>query len=61
MKSGIKTIVAIAAIVTLSCLKTYAQPPPNEVPLDPISWTVLGAGAAIAGKKYYNKKFGKKE
>ena len=32
-----------------------AQPlPPDSTPIDPVSWIVLGAGAAIGGKKYYD-------
>jgi len=53
--------------VTLSLLLLVAEvvraqpPPPDGVPLDPLSWLVLGAGGAIAGKKLYDKKFGKKD
>jgi hypothetical protein len=35
-----------------------AAPPQNNnnVPLDPVSWVLLAAGAGVAGKKYYDKR-----
>jgi hypothetical protein len=38
-------------------LPMLAQTPaPGGVPLDPVSWVVLAAGAGIAGKKYMDSR-----
>ena len=51
--------VGIFIIMILFCQEAMAQlgPPPNpgngsNIPLDPMSWILLGAGAAYAGNKY---------
>ena len=31
-------------------------PPDSSVPLDPLSWVILGAGGVAAGKKYLDNK-----
>ena len=49
----------LALLISLGALVTpiFAQvPPPGGVPIDPVSWVLLAAGAGIAGKKYMDKK-----
>lgn len=61
LQYGLVTI----AMLLLAILAAHAQilPPPPQpptggtgVPLDPVSWVVLGAGGAYAYKKYRNSK-----
>lgn len=54
-----------AVIVVASPMISQAQilpppPPDSSVPLDPLSWILLGAGGVAAGKKYYDIKKMKK-
>lgn len=47
-------LVASTAIVQAQILPP--PPPDSSVPLDPLSWVLLGAGGIFAGKKYYDSK-----
>ncbi len=71
MKNIIAKIFLIVAITSMS-LYAYSQggggplppePPenPSGIPLDPVSWVVLAAGAGVAGKKYYDNKKNKSD
>jgi hypothetical protein len=70
MKNIIAKIFLIAVITSIS-LYAYSQggggplppePPenPQGIPLDPVSWVMLAAGAGVAGKKYYDNRNNKK-
>ena len=52
-------VVFVILIATSTMLNAQIPPPPppgGAGPLDPISWILLGAGGAMAGKKYYDKR-----
>ena len=51
--------------VVFCTVSVYAQilppPPPGPgAPLDPLSWIILGAGGALAGKRYIESRKKKK-
>jgi hypothetical protein len=56
MNKGLKIVAATAFILFLYITESYAQPipPAGQVPLDPVSWVILGAAGVFAGKKYYD-------
>jgi hypothetical protein len=60
MKNISLTTLAILLFLLVAALPASAQndpaPEPEEVPLDPLSWTLLGAGGAAAAKKYISKR-----
>lgn len=52
-----RKIAATIAFGLAFALPVLAQtPPPGGVPLDPVSWVVLAAGAGVAGKKYLDSR-----
>ncbi len=50
-----KKIAGTVFFISIICLTVYAQPdpppPPEGVPLDPLSWMLLAAGGGIAMRK----------
>lgn len=51
-------IIVVFLFLFISEATFAASPPPpdpGQIPLDPMSWVLLGAGGAIAAKKYYDK------
>lgn len=59
------TTILLLALLLVCSLSATAQvpppPPPQEVPLDPLSWALLGAGGAAAVKKYRDMKRKRKD
>lgn len=56
------TLIIIVANSAISLAQVLPPPPPgpSAVPLDPLSWLLLGAGGVVAGKKYLDNKKSKK-
>jgi len=53
------TVLIVLVTSTITNAQVVPPPPPASpagAPLDPISWVLLGAGGAVAGKKYYDKR-----
>ena len=56
MKFLIKILVLLPFFLCIAPL-AQAQPlPPDQVPIDPVSWILLGGAAAMGGKKYYDQR-----
>lgn len=52
-----RKIASTIALGLVFALPVFAQTPPlAAVPLDPVSWVVLGAGGVLAGKRYYDSR-----
>lgn len=58
MNTGLKIAIALVFFGLLIVNETFAQPlpPAGQTPLDPVSWVLLGAAGAMAGKKYYDSR-----
>jgi hypothetical protein len=52
-----KNLILMAVLMALPLVMLAAPPNNNNnIPLDPVSWVLLAAGAGVASKKYYDKR-----
>ena len=57
MNKGYKILASVFFTVCFAA-ECFAAPlpPASGTPIDPVSWVLLGAAGAIAGKKYYDSR-----
>lgn len=57
MKVFFQIIIVILVLFVSNNAFAASPPPPDpgQIPLDPMSWILLGAGGAIGAKKYYDR------
>lgn len=58
MKTTCKIIAATVFLIAFVATDSFGAPlpPSGQTPLDPVSWVLLGAAGAFAGKKYYDSR-----